>query len=320
MALELPARRLKDVHLTRRAAENGLNSCFNETLHCLAQEPTTTVLRVAVLEGDKDVAYETCLISSLRPGYRVLHLRSLLGTRIECAVLFVRISLGVEPNNFGLSGEAVQKQLAGSEARIKQLNALIKNSIARQLAISLENQKLELGIAGAAARREAAATAANANAVAAAAVRVSSPSPNSSARNSSPPTHRDVLQAVGKVCTAATAEVTAKAVRRSSGTEASGRTEALALEVVDVSIERAASEAARGTAGETAGEIAGDPDACNVQRPRRPSMLQTAGVTRECSPRGGAGQIRPPCPAIGRIPSTTSFVEPSSSAASLVGR
>ena len=143
VALELPARRLKDVHLTRRAAENGLNSCFNETLHCLAQEPTTTVLRVAVLEGDKDVAYETCLISSLRPGYRVLHLRSLLGTRIECAVLFVRISLGVEPNNFGLSGEAAQKQLAGSEARIKQLNALIKNSIARQLAISLENQKLD---------------------------------------------------------------------------------------------------------------------------------------------------------------------------------
>ena len=41
------------------------------------------MLRVAVLEGEKDVAYETCLLSSLRPGFRVLHLRSLLGTRIE---------------------------------------------------------------------------------------------------------------------------------------------------------------------------------------------------------------------------------------------
>ena len=80
--MELPTRRLKDVYLTRPAAENGLNASFDETVHCLAQEPTMTVLRVAVLEGDKDVAYETCLLSSLRSGYRVLHLRSLLGTRL----------------------------------------------------------------------------------------------------------------------------------------------------------------------------------------------------------------------------------------------
>ena len=108
LALELPARRLENVHLTRRAVDNGLNPSFDETVHCLAQEPTTTVLRVAILEGDKDVAYETCLLSSLRPGYRVLHLRSLLGTRIEACVLFVRISHGVEPNRFMRSSRSLK--------------------------------------------------------------------------------------------------------------------------------------------------------------------------------------------------------------------
>jgi hypothetical protein len=90
----------------------------------LAQEPTTTVLRVAVLEGDKDVAYETCRLSSLRPGYRVLHLRSLLGTRIEACVLFVRISHGVEPNRFMRSSrslkdsELVQARIATSSRQL----------------------------------------------------------------------------------------------------------------------------------------------------------------------------------------------------------
>ena len=108
LALELPARRLESVHLTRRAVDNGLNPSFDEAVHCLAQEPTTTVLRVAVLEGDKDVAYETCRLSSLRPGYRVLHLRSLLGTRIEACVLFVRISHGDEPNRFTRSSRSLK--------------------------------------------------------------------------------------------------------------------------------------------------------------------------------------------------------------------
>ena len=143
MALELPARRLKDVHLTRRAAENGLNACFDETVHCLAQEPTMTVLRVAVLEGDKDVAYETCLLSSLRSGYRVLHLRSLLGTRLEGCVLFVQISRGVEPNSFGITGQKVQTEMARLEARVKQLEEQVKTERARQRVMRLKHLRTE---------------------------------------------------------------------------------------------------------------------------------------------------------------------------------
>ena len=143
MALELPARRLKDVHLTRRAAENGLNACFNETVHCLAQEPTMTVLRVAVLEGEKDVAYETCLLSSLRSGYRVLHLRSLFGTRLEGCVLFVQISRGVEPNSFGITGQKVQTEMARLEARVKQLEEQVKTERARQRVMRLKHLRTE---------------------------------------------------------------------------------------------------------------------------------------------------------------------------------
>ena len=100
--------------------ENGLNPCFGETFHCLAQAPRETVVRVAVHDkgdkGDKNVAYETCMLSTLRPGYRVFHLRSPLGTRLEACFLFVHISTGVEPNSW-VSGMAIQKQLEDSEAR-----------------------------------------------------------------------------------------------------------------------------------------------------------------------------------------------------------
>lgn len=267
MALELPARRLKDAHLTRRAAENGLNACFDETVHCLAQEPTTTVLRVAVLEGDKDVAYETCLLSSLRSGYRVLHLRSLLGTRLEGCVLFVRISRGVEPNSFSIAGEEIQAQLARSEARIKQLEAQVKTQIARQLAMSLAHEQRLLNKQKAAASCEDLATIATLRADAASTSVVSSRRTLSS-RDNLIPLHRDALR------TAAMAALTG-VERMSTETVTSGR-----VEVVGVPSERAASKAARVTASEAAGGVL-DLDAHDAQRPlSAPSVLDSAETTR----------------------------------------
>ena len=51
-------------------------------MHCLAQCPRETILRVAVHEGEVEVAYETAVLGRLRRGYRVLQLRSPHGTRI----------------------------------------------------------------------------------------------------------------------------------------------------------------------------------------------------------------------------------------------
>lgn len=51
-------------------------------------------------DGGHEVAYETCVLGRLRPGYRNLRLRDRLGSRIEHCHLFVRISFGRERNEW----------------------------------------------------------------------------------------------------------------------------------------------------------------------------------------------------------------------------
>jgi len=77
---------------------NGMNTAFGETIHCVAAEPHTTFLRIFVSDGGQQVAFESAVLGRLRHGYRVFQLRSLLGTRIELCHLFVKISVGDEPN------------------------------------------------------------------------------------------------------------------------------------------------------------------------------------------------------------------------------
>ena len=50
------------------------------------------------MPSGRDAAFETAVLGRLRRGYRVFHLRALLGTRIELCYLFVRISFGSETN------------------------------------------------------------------------------------------------------------------------------------------------------------------------------------------------------------------------------
>jgi len=77
---------------------SGMNAAIHETVHCIAAEPKATFLRVGVIDGRREVAYETAVLGRLRGGYRVLHLRSIHGTRQELCYLFVRISVSTEPN------------------------------------------------------------------------------------------------------------------------------------------------------------------------------------------------------------------------------
>eukprot|EP00966_Prymnesium_polylepis_P334362 7389739-Prymnesium_polylepis.1 len=79
---------------------NGLNAAFGESVHCVAAEPHAAMLRVGVIDGKQEVAYETAILGRLRVGYRVLNLRSLLGTRIEICYLLLRISVGLSEVNF----------------------------------------------------------------------------------------------------------------------------------------------------------------------------------------------------------------------------
>ena len=85
-------------------------------VHCLAAEPHETFLRVAVEDEDDDeVAFETAVLGRLRPGYRVLQLRSRLGTRIELCYLFVRISRGEEDHQWGAMADELRHVIRISE-------------------------------------------------------------------------------------------------------------------------------------------------------------------------------------------------------------
>ena len=79
-----------------------MNAAYGESvhqnIHCVAAEPHATIVRVSVTDGGQEVAYETAVLGRLRGGYRVLQMRSVLGTRIELCYLFIKISFGSEPN------------------------------------------------------------------------------------------------------------------------------------------------------------------------------------------------------------------------------
>jgi len=95
---------------------NGMNAKFGKVIHCVAAEPHATFLRIGVSDARKEVAFETLVLGRLRQGYRVVQLRSLLGTRIELAFLLVRMRLRSETNVW-----PAPRQL--------RLNARIRNSI-----------------------------------------------------------------------------------------------------------------------------------------------------------------------------------------------
>jgi len=99
LSRSLPFNDNMETELTIRSKDNGMNAEIGQDVHCMAAEPHTTFLRVSVVDGRQgEVAFETCVLGRLRGGYRILKLRSMLGTRIELACLFVRISFGVESN------------------------------------------------------------------------------------------------------------------------------------------------------------------------------------------------------------------------------
>ena len=91
---------------TQAVKENGLNARFGTTVHCVAAEPHATFVRVGILDDGEEVAYEIAVLGRLRHGYRVLQMRSLLGTRISLCFLLVRISFASEANMWVSSRQA----------------------------------------------------------------------------------------------------------------------------------------------------------------------------------------------------------------------
>ena len=135
-----------------RTAANGSRvglgvSFTHRTLHCVAAEPHATFLRLAVLDGEDELAYETAVLGRLRRGYRVFQLRSDLGTRIELCYLLVKISFGSEPNQWPTASQLEEVQEARLHA-LKLDNLTLKNeqqTKIRALQSELEAVKTRLG-------------------------------------------------------------------------------------------------------------------------------------------------------------------------------
>jgi len=104
--------------------DNGMNAPFGRTVHCIAAEPHATFLRVGVMDGKQEVAYEIAVLGRLRCGYRVLMMRSLHGTRIELCCMLVHVSFGIETNLWASS-----RQLRIMSEKQKEENLRLKREL-----------------------------------------------------------------------------------------------------------------------------------------------------------------------------------------------
>ena len=129
------------------AKGHGLNVGINEALHFVAAEPHATFVRVSVIEGKQELAYDSAVLGRLRGGYRIFQLRCCLGTRIELCYLFVKISFGTEFNKWATTRQARESEsmparcCAPATAKILLCAALISCRAAARLELSTPHRE-----------------------------------------------------------------------------------------------------------------------------------------------------------------------------------
>mgnify|MGYP006076618523 FL=1 len=112
VSTELPPPASLEMRVTTRAVErNGLNPRYNTTVHCVAAEPMATILRVVVIDDDKEVAYETVVLGVLRRGWRALPMRAMRGCRIDFCCVLIHVAEGAVPES--MLRPQVDRKLAG---------------------------------------------------------------------------------------------------------------------------------------------------------------------------------------------------------------
>jgi hypothetical protein len=98
LSSSLPVPKSIETEVSLSPLGHGLSIVYEKKVHCVAAEPSQTILRVGVTDGGHEIAFETAVLGRLVPDYRVLPLRGRLGARIELFYLLVRITFGEHKN------------------------------------------------------------------------------------------------------------------------------------------------------------------------------------------------------------------------------
>jgi len=119
---------------------NGMNAAFNTQAHCVAAEPHTTFLRISVTDGGVTVAYESVILGRLRRGYRVLRMRSPVGTRIELCYLLVKVGFGSEPHLWPTIGQLRLRSSTGEANQREIIKLSDENRTLADKVVELERR------------------------------------------------------------------------------------------------------------------------------------------------------------------------------------
>ena len=130
VSTELPPPAGLEMRVTTQAVErNGLNPRYNTKVHCVAAEPMATILRLVVIDDEKEVAYETVVLGALRRGWRALPMRAMRGCRIDFCCVLIHVAEGTVP--VSVLKPQVDRKLAGKKEGVQRTLELRDMRMAR---------------------------------------------------------------------------------------------------------------------------------------------------------------------------------------------
>jgi hypothetical protein len=119
---------------TSSAAGGGLCAVFDAPAHCLVAEPMEALLRVAVLDGEVEVAYEVVVAGAVRDGYRCLPLREpASGTLIDGCTLLLHVERASAPHAWIDDHDQLRETIARQKAQLDDQTTTIAR-LTRELA------------------------------------------------------------------------------------------------------------------------------------------------------------------------------------------
>ena len=116
-------------------ARGGLSATLDAQAHVLVAEPAEALLRLAVLDGETELAYEALVVGAMRSGYRCIPMRHpASGSPIDGCALLVHVSRSRAPSAWIDDHEELRETIARQQATIAEQAARLEAQ-ARQIAV-----------------------------------------------------------------------------------------------------------------------------------------------------------------------------------------